>query len=180
MTRGWDTKPKSLHIGAYLDGQSKASVLRYLRETKLTGGVIKSVNIHHMHVSLLYHGSLILPPDFPREKKIAEPIDLSGVKWPVKTLPLHGTNKIGTPIAIWLPRVPRFQRLSNLLHAKFKLTPVPPTYIWHITISDIQTFPRNSREYSISPFKSISDYLHLPPYTGRLVFDRLMVSYNGD
>ena len=177
FTVGQKEDPKPLHIALYPDYKSRGDILQYLRSTKLTGWPHQSTSLLDLHCTILYSGSLVLPSDFPKEQVLGNPINLTGIKWPVKPLAL-GLAKVGTAVAVLFPRVERIKHLSDLMHKRFKLTPNPATYISHVTLSKIQMFPRNSKQYEMSPFKSITDYYHLPPYTGRMVFDTLKVSYD--
>jgi len=174
---GTNNTPRPLHIGLYPDFKSRGEILEYMRETGLTGWPHQSTRLADLHLTVMYNGAQLLPPDFPMEQTVRDKIDLSGIKWPVKPLSLSFT-KCGDPIAILMPNVPRIDKLSNLFHKQFKLTPNPSGYIYHMSLSKIQEFPYRSKHYEKCKFKHIKDYYQFPAYTGRLVFDTIRVSFN--
>ena len=167
------TRPKqSVSISLYPDYKTRGDVLKYLRSTGLSGWPHQSHSLQELHLTLLYNGSSLFPPDMPKEQSVREPIDLSPFKWNV--IPLTSRNvEPGTPIAIVFKGVCKFKTLSDLFHKKLRLTPNLDTYKYHLTISDVQLFPRYSKQYEKTTFKSVSDYFKLPPYQGRMVFDTL-------
>ena len=175
---GTNNQPRKAHIAAYPDYQTRGAVLKYLRETGLTGWPNQSVSIHHLHVTLLYSGNLLVPYDFPREQPLNAPIDLSGSKHYVRPLPVSGQADVGTAVAILFPGNERLRKISDLLHKKFKLTVNPQHYIFHMTIADIQLFRPGSKQYDKTNFKHISDYYKLPPYSGRMVLEDVKLSYD--
>ena len=176
-TLGIDSKPRPVHIALYPDYKTKGDILQYLRQSGLTGWPMQSTSLNHMHCTLLHNASLRVPYDFDKDQTLSNPVDLSNLKWHVKPLS-YGFPVVGSPVAILFPGAKRLRSISDLLHAKFKLKPCTDQYIFHITLSKIQTFPPNSKQQAACKIKSIKDYYKLPYYEGRMVFDTLKTSFD--
>jgi hypothetical protein len=162
-------KPKAVHIGWYPNIATKANLLRYLMQTGLSGrhSNHESVSVHSMHVTLLNHGSVILPVSYDKITPISQafsppfPVKVMGTTNVFRKYPIH-------TIAIILEHE-SIKRYSDKLHAKFKLKPNNSTFIYHMAISNTQLGGK-------SKFKTLRDYQNLPPFDYPLVFDSEEVS----
>jgi hypothetical protein len=150
-------------------------MLDYLWDTGLTGPLHESTAVGDMHVTLLYNGSMILPPGYPKSQKMDSQITLATGSYKVKPLALNMAMD-GTSIAILLPS-DLLLRKSNKLHAKFGLAPNPSYYIFHLTISTIQMKRPGSRAYEKAKFKTFADYGRLPDVNFPISFATEEVSY---
>jgi hypothetical protein len=176
-TIGTNNTPRHLNIQLIPDNKTKSEILQYLWQTKLTGWPMQSNAISHLHCTILDNAHLLLPVDFNTNVELATPIDLSQYSHSVKPLSL-GMLTPGAPVAILLRNATRVRTLSDLLHKKFKLRPEATHYIFHISITKVQIFKKHSKQYEASKYKAVRDYMHLPPYEGRLVFNRMITNYD--
>lgn len=162
-------QPKSIHIAWYPTIACLKQIVQYCHDVGFATGGHQYTGAQQMHATVLYtHG--VLPVDYPKIFAFEPFRKLPPAKCLVKPLAVNQVITHRTPIALIIPSDAgaMIKARSDKLHKKFKLTPNPVHYLYHISISKVQ---------GVGKFKNIQDYYKLPTYNGLLEFDSEVVSY---